>query len=141
MFLELFLIAHWELVKKAKEKRVFLSNHCLIYLQLFIGTYNCTVLVCVWGWNENYDEKPFIHSIVGFRNEITTLGYFIHFNFFCLTIKGSSEVFLFTTVENKKIWKKINGIIIQALQTRLKAAKKVFVLKDSQYLTISKQWP
>ena len=42
-------------------------------------------------------------------------------------------------MENKKIWEKINGIIIQALQTRLKAAKKVFVLKDSQYLTISKQ--
>ena len=55
---------------------------------------------------------------------------------FCdLDLKGS-DVSFDGEQENME---KMNGIIIQADQSRLKAAKKVFVLKDSQYLTISKQ--
>ena len=55
---------------------------------------------------------------------------------FCdLDLKGSDVSF---DGEQEKM-EKMNGIIIQADQSRLKAAKKVFVLKDSQYLTISKQ--
>ena len=55
---------------------------------------------------------------------------------FCdLDLKGS-DVSFDGEQENME---KMNGIIIQADQSRLKAAKKVFVLKDSQYLTISKR--
>ena len=57
---------------------------------------------------------------------------------FCdLDLKGSDVSF----DGEQESMEKMNGIIIQADQSRLKAAKKVFVLKDSQYLTISKLPP